>query len=121
MPLADAVVRTSCRCPTTPGPRVRAGVRLAGACTAFEGTRVPTGSVGVSPAADAWEPVVARPAVQAADSTASGSNADAFCARPNPTIDLPPPGAALKELAAYGPRFRAGPTWWQVHGETASP
>jgi hypothetical protein len=40
------------------------------------GTRVPSGRVWES--AEAFEPVVARPAVQAAERTASGSSADAF-------------------------------------------
>ena len=62
------------------------GVMLAGAFTACDGTRVPSGSVCGSAAAEAFDPEVTRPAVQAADSTASGSSADAFWARPNMAI-----------------------------------
>src|SRR5512133_2107909 len=89
MPLAEAVETTWWAWPATPGPNVRGAVRLAGALTAWAGTWVPSGRECGSAAAEASEPVVAIPAVHAAESRASGSSADAFCVRPNLAIDLP--------------------------------
>ena len=77
-------------------------MRLAGAFTAWDGTRVPSGSVCGSAAAEASDPVVASPAVQAADSTASGKSADAFWARPNLAIDC------VHSLPDTGPNGGAG-------------
>ena len=63
------------------------------ACRSLDRLSGDPGAVGQragAAAAEASEPAVARPAVHAADSTASGSSADAFWARPNLAIDLLP-------------------------------
>src|SRR6478735_474702 len=83
MPLADAVETMRLTLPCRPEVRVPGGVTLAGTFTVCDGISVPSGRVWELADAEASEPAVARLAVQATESTASGSSADAFCARPN--------------------------------------
>ena len=87
IPLADAVATTWSAWRWMPSGEVVRRSELLGGFTAWDGTRVPSGSVCGSAEAEVSDPVVASPAVQAADSTASGNSADAFCARPNVAID----------------------------------
>ncbi len=78
-------------CPRRPGATTPGAETLAGASIASVGTLVPSGSVaaGSSPRGRACSaPTPARLAVQAADSSASGTSAVAFCKRPNRGADI---------------------------------
>ncbi len=87
MPLAAASSTAFVGSPFTPGASESEPDRLAGASMASAGTVLPSGSVPSPPSADVAllpaRPTPTRLAVQAADSTASGTKVAAFWRRPN--------------------------------------
>src|SRR5689334_8172613 len=91
MPEAEAVA-TTCWASAlpTPGAMALPSDMLAGAWMACAGTLLPSGRVGSgrSPAVAVGELTPSRLAVQAADSSAIGTSAVAWCRRPNRFADI---------------------------------
>src|SRR5918994_4079124 len=110
MPMVDALATIVLVLPLMPGAVTPGLETLAGASIAWFGMLVPSGRERESSCAAAVvAPAPARLAVQAVDSNASGTSADAFCNRPNFGADISASHSLSRNDRARFPHARCVP------------